>query len=233
MPCSTVGVDPARFIPFRRPPQLNFPVIQTAKCQPDPMELTNPLPLKRCPHCGVSRPNLTQRQSFHTESKVDGGNRIWRIFACERCGGVVTAAAPKGQTEVTEMYPEPEKVDDKIPSPADTYLSQALESMHAPAGAIMLAASSVDAMLKAKEYKNGSLYKRIDQAAEDHVITSGMAEWAHEVRLDANAQRHADEDEPLPSEREARRVVDFVVALGEFLFTLPARVDQGIEDAKS
>ena len=50
----------------------------------------------------------------------------------------------------------------------------------------MLAASAVDSMLKEKGYKDGSLYKRIEQAAGDHLITAEMASWAHEVRLDAN-----------------------------------------------
>ena len=145
----------------------------------------------------------------------------------------MTAAAIKGEPEVCEMYPEPEEVDEAIPDPAAEYLAQALESIHAPAGAIMLAASSVDAMLKAKDYVEGSLYRRIDEAADDHLITEGMADWAHEVRLDANAQRHADQDAPLPTEAEAQRVIDFVQALGEFLFSLPARVDRGLEDAQS
>jgi hypothetical protein len=43
----------------------------------------------------------------------------------------------------------------------------------------MLAASAVDSMLKDKGYKEGSLYKRIDTAAADHLITDGMAQWAH------------------------------------------------------
>ncbi len=104
---------------------------------------------------------------------------------------------------------------------------QAIDSLHAPAGAVMLAASSVDAMLKAKGYKDGSLNDRIRKAAADHLITAEMAEWAHEVRLDSNEQRHADEDAPFPSESDARRTVEFTKALGEFLFVLPARVTRG------
>ena len=81
----------------------------------------------------------------------------------------------------------------------------------------MLAASSVGAMLKAKNLKDGTLYERIDKAAQEHLITNDMAAWAHQVRLDANDQRHADEASPLPKEEDARRCVDFTLALGEFL----------------
>jgi hypothetical protein len=96
----------------------------------------------------------------------------------------------------------------------------------------MLAASAVDAMLKAKNYKDGSLYDRIKQAADAHLITPEMAAWAHDVRLDANDQRHADESVTLPKEADAKRVLDFALALAEFLFVLPARVRRGRESTK-
>ena len=95
----------------------------------------------------------------------------------------------------------------------------------------MLAASAVDAMLKTKSYTEGSLHTRINKAATDHLITSDMAEWAHDVRLDANDQRHSDTAADLPTEEDARRCVDFARALGEFLFALPARVKRGREEA--
>jgi hypothetical protein len=95
----------------------------------------------------------------------------------------------------------------------------------------MLAASSVDAMLKVKGYESGSLYSRIDKAAEEHVITLDMAAWAHEVRLNANEQRHADSAAPLPTGDDARHVVDFVVALAQILFVLPSKIQKGIQEA--
>lgn len=76
------------------------------------------------------------------------------------------------------------------------------------------------------------MYERIEKAAADHLITSDMALWAHEVRLDANDQRHADEDVDLPNEDDAKRVIDFASALAQFLFVLPAKVSRGLEKAK-
>jgi hypothetical protein len=95
----------------------------------------------------------------------------------------------------------------------------------------MLAASAVDAMLKEKSYKEGALYTRIEQAAKDGLITPDMAVWAHEVRLDANDQRHADEEATEPDQNDARRSLDFAMALAQFLFVLPARVKRGLKDA--
>jgi hypothetical protein len=91
----------------------------------------------------------------------------------------------------------------------------------------MLTASAVDAMLKDKGYKDGSLSARIDAAAKDHLITTEMAAWAHEIRLDANDQRHADEEAILPSAADSAKVIEFAGALAQFLYVLPARVDRG------
>ncbi len=128
---------------------------------------------------------------------------------------------------VEEMYPEQRTVSEVIPSRAQTYLTEAIESIHSPAGAIMLTASAVDAMLKAKGHKDGSLNSRIDQAAVAKMITDEMAAWAHEVRLDANDQRHADEAMPLPTQEDAKRTLEFALALAEFIFVLPERVRRG------
>jgi hypothetical protein len=99
----------------------------------------------------------------------------------------------------------------------------------------MLCASSVDAMLKAKRYDDPkqSLYKRIEKASSDQLITEGMKDWAHEIRLDANDQRHADQGVTLPTTADAQRNIEFAQALGQFLFALPARVAQGRAAAQS
>jgi hypothetical protein len=97
----------------------------------------------------------------------------------------------------------------------------------------MLAASAVDAMLKSKDLSKGTLYERIQEAASKHLITPDMAQWAHDVRLDANDQRHADQQAPLPDLAQAQKCVDFAMALGQLMFALPARVKRGIESAKS
>jgi hypothetical protein len=129
---------------------------------------------------------------------------------------------------IQEYFPLGKSIDQEIPERPKAYLIQAINSIHAPAGAVMLAASAVDAMLKIKGYEQGNLYSRIEKAASDHAITTDMAKWAHEVRLDANDQRHSDSQSLLPSEGDAERVIDFATALAEILFVLPNRVQRGI-----
>jgi hypothetical protein len=87
-----------------------------------------------------------------------------------------------------------------------------------------MSASAVDAMLKEKKYEQGSLYERIERAAQDGVITKEMAALAHDVRLDANDQRHSDLAAQNPTSHDARRCFDFAEALAEMMFVLPGRV---------
>ena len=128
---------------------------------------------------------------------------------------------------VEDHFPNSPSVSEDIPDKPRILLQQAFDSIHAPSGAMMLAASAVDSMLKLKGYTEGSLYARIEKAANDHLITKEMAQWAHDVRLDANDQRHADDEAPLPVEEDARRATNFAAALAEFLFVLPSRIQRG------
>lgn len=130
-------------------------------------------------------------------------------------------------------YPSEKVAHEDIPPVARTYLQQAIDTLFAPDAAAVMAGSAVDAMLKHMGYVDGSVYTRIEQAWKDHKLTEGMKEWAHEVRLGSNRPRHADGENPHVSPDEARQSVEFAEALGQFLFVLSAKVERGIEAAKS
>lgn len=190
--------------------------------------LSNNLYLERCPHCSIADPHLVVTQHFKTTNHSGKTERLWYIYVCQSCGNVISAWARQAGLEVIKMFPETrDLVSEDIPERAQEYLKQAIDSISAPAGAVMLAASSVDSMLKSKNYTDGNLYSRITKAKDDGLITAEMAEWAHEVRLDANDQRHADDTAALPSDDDARKSIEFAKALAEFLFVLPAKVKRG------
>lgn len=133
---------------------------------------------------------------------------------------------------MSECYPFLRGLSAHIPERPREFLRQARESLGQPVGAIMLCASAVDAILKDHDLKDGTLYARIDLAKDQGLITDGMAKWAHQVRLDANDQRHADEAAPLPTQKDAERSLSFASALAEILYVIPARVTRGIEESK-
>ena len=193
------------------------------------MNQGNQLPLNRCPHCNIAKPLLNRNWGpAITKSFSNSNQRCWSTYQCQSCGGVVLACSLQDQNQnIKQTWPSPRNVEEAVPDRAREFLEQAIASLHAPAGAVMLTASAVDAMLKDKDYKDGSLYARIDAAAKDNLITKEMASWAHEIRLDANDQRHADENAPLPNAADAEKVIEFASALVQFLFVLPARVAGG------
>ena len=180
------------------------------------------LDLDRCPYCGIAKPYL---YATHGQVSKKGD---WHLYHCSSCGGMVMTLTPLTKTIITEMWPPAFSVSEEVPQRAREFLKQAAASLHAPAGALMLTARAVDAMLKDKGYKDGV---RTNAAAKDHLITAEMAAWAHEIRLDANDQRHADELAPLPNEADARRSLDFGQALAQFIYVLPAMVALGRNSA--
>ena len=56
--------------------------------------------------------------------------------------------------DVLQLHPSTEvELDDDIPERGRVFLRQAIDSTRSPSGAVMLAASAVDALLKAKASK--------------------------------------------------------------------------------
>ncbi len=193
-------------------------------------QLLAKLELDRCPHCSVDKPNLNKMWGNAATTTHSGTNkRFWATYQCSSCGSIVLAMSLQDNGYVQNIYPINLIVNESIPTPARDFLQQAIDSLHAPAGAIMLTASSVDAMLKEKGYTEGSLNHRINEAEKDNLITKEMSDWAHNVRIDANEPRHADEGKPLPSPEDAERCIEFTLALGEFLFVLPDKVQRGLK----
>ena len=165
---------------------------------------------------------------IQSSDHASNNKQYWATYRCNTCGAIVLAVSPENSSfDVKNVWPEVDVVNEAIPVRARDFLSQAIASLHAPAGAVMLTASAVDSMLKEKNLKSGSLNSRINEAAKSNLITNEMAAWAHEIRLDANDQRHADEQAPMPNAADAEKVIEFARALGQFLFVLPARVERG------
>jgi hypothetical protein len=88
-------------------------------------------------------------------------------------------------------------------------------------------------MLKAQGYTEGSVYSRIEKAVAEGVLTQSMGTWAHSVRLGSNRPRHADAENPHVTNEEAKQSVEFAEALGQFLFEVTARVNEGIKKAEA
>ncbi len=203
------------------------------------MRFGQTLDLPRCPHCSIAHPSLTVIGKPDATYRADGGTQeIWAIYKCSSCGSLILAKGKKpapnaGIAHIDALYPPAQTPAEDLPPTARRFLQQAMETLHAPDAAAVMAGSAVDAMLKHLNFIEGSVYHRIEQAVAANVLTKGMGEWAHSVRLGSNRPRHADAERPHVTPEEAAQAVEFATALGQFLFVLTARVQRGIEKAKA
>jgi DNA-directed RNA polymerase subunit RPC12/RpoP len=60
------------------------------------------LELKRCPHCSVDCPHLRYMDECMTKDHTEIFQRIWVMYACTRCGGVITACSEEGSPYIVE-----------------------------------------------------------------------------------------------------------------------------------
>jgi len=193
--------------------------------------LDNHLKINRCPHCMINNPNLSSMiPEFMTREDNATNERYWRVYICARCGGVVTAYCTEQTRMVVNYYPEIEKVDEALPKKVGTYLQQAIDSTFAPAGAVMLCASAIDAMFKEIGMMEGGLYSRINQVVNDGLIPKDMETWAHAVRLYAHDERPSDFSYSLPTVDDAKQTIEFTKTLAKYLFVLPAIVKKGLDE---
>jgi hypothetical protein len=187
--------------------------------------------LKRCPHCGIENPNMVNTAGFKGNARTS--DRSWGTYACSSCDGIVLACTRQLFDQIAAFYhqqPQDLAVDASFPPRAKAFFEQAVSSLNAPAGAVMLAASSVSAMLKEVGYSEGSLFSRLEQAADDKVISEDMVQWASWVGLDK--EEDDDEgDEALPTTEDAHRLLEFAKIMGEWLFAFPERIKLGIKHA--
>ncbi|MDE2466766.1 MAG: DUF4145 domain-containing protein [Alphaproteobacteria bacterium] len=204
------------------------------------MKTTEQLGLQRCPHCNTANPSIGRRHVFAVQPSKAAfqlHNQLlqWHVYSCASCGGLVGAATPIIQAHATFtvdqlaqwIVPAATTISSDIPQAAARYLTQARETLASPAASVLMSAAAVDAMLKERGYRDGSLYSRIQKAETECVLTKDMADWAHDIRLDANDERHADHDASAKTGEDAARCLEFADALADLLFVLPARVRRG------
>lgn len=190
--------------------------------------------LPRCPHCDVAGPQIVR---IHNPERVlpnDGRpSSRWAAYMCTSCAGWISVKGQPGEQVanpyIVEIFPGLTRAHEDLPEQTRRYLDQAMQTLAAPDASAVMSGSAVDSMLKHLGYDKGSVYERIDLALNDRVITEGMAQWAHSVRLGANRPRHADKEAPHVSRDEARQSMEFAEALGTFLFVLTAKIERGIQ----
>lgn len=136
-------------------------------------------------------------------------------------------SVPGGQWVIRAFWPEPKasSIPDHLPDVVARAFRQGETNLavedHAEAAATMFR-RALDTGLKIRfpDY-DGNLYPKIKKLADDHVIPSSLADWAHEVRGIGNDGAH---DLQGCSQGDAEAARDFVDAVLRYLFSLPGMI---------
>ena len=114
---------------------------------PPPPELALP----RCPHCNIAVPRLGLAWTYVTPDQMLKAG----VYTCASCHMPILAVWRTSPTPM-QVHPATRQVSAELPERAADYLQQAMDSIGtAPSGAVMLAASAVDAMLAGQGAQGG------------------------------------------------------------------------------
>ena len=92
--------------------------------------------------------------------------------------------------------------------------------------AVVMARSSVQAIVRDKKAKKGDLYNEINDLVIRGVIPNIVGELAHEVRELAKPSAHPTENEEPVSPQDAREIVEFLDILLEYSYDLPHKINE-------
>ena len=87
--------------------------------------------------------------------------------------------------------------------------------------ASIMARTSLETAVNLFSAQGANLKQKIDNLAKRNVITTALAEWAHEIRDIGNEAAH---DAGPINEKDASAAVDFAEMLYIYLFTFPRRI---------
>ena len=160
--------------------------------------LSTSLSLERCPHCAAARSPHRARKQPAGNPPARGGLRVPHLRRIRHRGGTRRGSSARHHRVPSGRAGR--AVGDH-PGAATRVLASARDILGQPTGSVSLSASAVDAMLKKQGLKEGRLYERIHDAVAQHLISEDIAQWAHQVSLDPNDSRDADERAHCPPPR--------------------------------
>jgi hypothetical protein len=119
-------------------------------------------------------------------------------------------------------------VPDAVPERSRQMLQSANDARHTPIACAAAAVRAVEAMMAEVGYRDRKLglRGRINKAVEDRKLPQLMADLADQVREIGN-ETHTDETPgPLTSQAESDQALKFANLLAEYLFVLPAQIEE-------
>jgi len=176
--------------------------------------------------------------------------RAYAVIACPECNGPVLLvyelmmdvlsnllnAINDGKRiydgplpNLVRMYPEPKKpiVSEYYPGKVSKIFASVQKQFKdtademAAVNAVIACRSAMEVALKSLETQGSNVFEHINDAREKGLITQGLADWAHHLRLQGNEAVHELE----ANREEAQEMIEFLHLFLEITFVLPKRIE--------
>jgi hypothetical protein len=148
------------------------------------------------------------------------------IFRCVSCQRQVFVQVSSENNALVDYYPRLMRtVDASVPDTVSGPLVEAQKCFDVGAynACATMCRRAVQAAVVERGGKGETLFKQIDDLAQQRLITPALQEWAHEVRIIGKVGAHA--DEPIQaSPDDARDGLAFADELFDHLYVIPARL---------
>lgn len=197
-----------------------------------------------CPRCGTRSVAFRLLGQHRWHGDEDSEDRFFDVFGeCGHCnrGVILTYKIGYGEADplqqgmhqflssdgLLEIAPEPASTGapQHTPNRVADLFRQGRESLNSgswdAAGAMFRKAVEIGLKVRFPDINpEWRPDKRIKKAADDHLLTSDLAEWAHRIRYMGNEAVHED----VFTEAQAREMSAFTEIMLQYMFTLPGKL---------
>lgn len=189
--------------------------------------------LTTCSRCNARVDGNEKGWYDHLEVE-DGHARYtvrYRLLQCPQCDLPILVEDPIDFDDVEPgiLYPAREKVSAAIPRPIASALNEAMNCFRASAhtASVIMCRKALEGMCRERGISVAPLARSLDEMKKKGIIDAQLEEWASLLRVSGNDAAH--DMEVTFEARDARDILDFTVALGEYLFTFKQKFDEFVQ----
>ena len=162
------------------------------------------------------------------DQPVDQWEVIYQLLECPLCNRPILLQQKLDNFNYSEpevIFPVAEKVSSALPEPIGRALLDAMNCFRAQAytPTVIMCRKALEGMCEAKGIRERNLKASIQEMRKQGHIEVQLEEWATMLREEGNDAAH--DLKTTFDATDARDLLDFTVALGEYLFTFKKRFE--------
>ncbi len=184
-----------------------------------------------CPDCdaSINAKSIATHEKF---TEYDFAPMRYSLLSCTICNGVqlveqyLSGSKPENDTHWSETkrnWPNPElELPIGVPTVTRKSLEEAERCLRAKAftACAVMTGRALEGICRHYKTKSKYLGAGIKELLDKKIIDEKLFEWSKELHLHRNIAAHADANDTEISENDARDLLDFSIAICEYIFVL-------------